>query len=282
MKISPDDIFVEEISPDRKFSFNMGNYYISYKTTDKNIPKQYLNHRHSSYEIIYILKGFGTYGTDKFSVPVLPNNLILTPSSTYHFLCFQYDKPYERILININHKEFNELLEKNTQGVPQLLNIEGNKLFLDYFSKLSYCFQLQDKLEPKYFDMLMRHNIEEIIFYLSSLSLENFSKKDVTANYPPIVIEIIDYIANNLSTISINEIAKKFSISPTYVCVLFKKYLQTSPINYIISKRLAYATTLIEKGEKIQNAAYACGYQNYSSFFRAYQKAYGVSPSQNK
>ncbi len=264
----------------QKYSSKSDDYYVLYSTTKENVPKQYSNHIHNFYEIIFILNGSGTYGTDEFSVSLLPYDLIVTPASTYHFLSLQYDKSYERISIHTKKKELNALLEKNLQSVQGILNIEGHKILTSYISKLKYCFQLQDELEPKHYDKLMRHNVEELIFYLSTFPAEYFSKNDNATNHPPILTEIVNYIANDLQNVSIHSIATKFRISSTYVCILFKKYLHTAPSNYIISKRLAYATTLIENGEKIHNAAYACGYQNYSSFYRAYQKVYGIAPSQ--
>ncbi len=266
--------------PYYKYVSKTEEYYILYNTTKENEPKQYSNHIHNFYEIILILNGSGTYGTDEFSVSLLPYDLIVTPSSTYHFLYLQQDKPYERISVHTKRKDLNSLLVKNLHGLQGILNIKEHHLLRNFFNKLKYCFQLKDKLEAKNYDNLMRHNVEELIFYLSTTPLEEFNKNDKTTNYPPVFVNIINYITNHLTTVSINALAEKFKISTTYLCILFKKYLHISPSNYIISKRLALATTLIENGEKIQNAAYACGYQNYSSFYRAYQKIYGIAPSQ--
>ena len=48
--------------------------------------------------------------------------------------------------------------------------------------------------------------------------------------------------------------------------------------NYILQKRLLYARDLIQKGTPIIKASMDCGFNDYSSFLRAFKKHFNCSP----
>ena len=50
--------------------------------------------------------------------------------------------------------------------------------------------------------------------------------------------------------------------------------------SYISEKRLLLAQQLLQRGYSLANAAEECGYQDYSTFSRAYKKRFGRSPSE--
>ena len=47
---------------------------------------------------------------------------------------------------------------------------------------------------------------------------------------------------------------------------------------YLLTKRLFLAKELIAAGTPITEVCYSCGFQNYSTFSRAYKKSFGESP----
>ena len=51
---------------------------------------------------------------------------------------------------------------------------------------------------------------------------------------------------------------------------------------YITNKRFTYANELIKNGTNITEAAHNAGFNNYSSFYRAYKKQFGTSPNKKK
>ena len=61
---------------------------------------------------------------------------------------------------------------------------------------------------------------------------------------------------------------------------LFKKELGMPPHKYIEEKRLYYAKHLISKGEKPSKIYSECGWSDYSSFYKAFRKMFGISPSE--
>ena len=100
---------------------------------------------------------------------------------------------------------------------------------------------------------------------------------------PNAVSHIIDYISGHLSEdLTIDALAKKIGYSPSGITHCFKKELGVSVHRYITMRRMILAEKLIKSGEKIINVPSACGYRDYSSFYKAYTKYYGHPPSEEK
>ena len=59
----------------------------------------------------------------------------------------------------------------------------------------------------------------------------------------------------------------------------FKNQIGSSIHSYVIQKRLILAKSLISDGFSMSTVCSKCGFNDYSSFVRAFKKAYGVSPS---
>ena len=58
--------------------------------------------------------------------------------------------------------------------------------------------------------------------------------------------------------------------------------MNISPKQYILQKKLALANKLIRDGTPATVAAMQVGYDNYSNFYRMYQKRVSHRPTENK
>jgi AraC-like DNA-binding protein len=94
--------------------------------------------------------------------------------------------------------------------------------------------------------------------------------------------ELVHYINQNLEQeLSIEALCKQFYLSRAQLCRFFKTTIGTSVGKYITAKRMVKAQNLILRGYKPTEVFPQCGYQNYSSFFRAYCKFFGYSPKED-
>ena len=93
---------------------------------------------------------------------------------------------------------------------------------------------------------------------------------------------IIEYVNNNLTgEISIEQLCDKFFLSRAQLYRNFKNATGSTVWDYITSKRLLLAKSYISDGIRASEAATACGFGDYSAFYRAYLKRYGATPSGN-
>ena len=70
-----------------------------------------------------------------------------------------------------------------------------------------------------------------------------------------------------------------FFISKSQLCRLFKKATGSTLWQYITIKRLTKARLMLREGEKPTKVCFACGFNDYSTFYRAYIKYYGHGPN---
>ena len=93
----------------------------------------------------------------------------------------------------------------------------------------------------------------------------------------------IDYISSNYLTINgIQEIADHCQVSLSYLCRIFKKQLNTTPIEFINLRKIHHAKYMLKKGYNVTDACYASGFNNYTYFISTFKKLTGQTPMSYK
>lgn len=84
--------------------------------------------------------------------------------------------------------------------------------------------------------------------------------------------------ANLERKITLQMIARQFSVSVSTVTQLFQKKSDTTFHAFLTSRRMERAVVLILKGEPLEAVGKALGYQDHSTFYRAFRQTFGLSP----
>lgn len=83
--------------------------------------------------------------------------------------------------------------------------------------------------------------------------------------------------------INIEEYAMSLHMSPCWFIRRFKQVVKVTPMQYVLSLRMANAKTLLEtKDYNVTETANAVGYENALYFSRLFSKHVGISPSEYK
>lgn len=99
------------------------------------------------------------------------------------------------------------------------------------------------------------------------------------AEQPTMVTSFIEYIENHLrESLTLDSIAAHFYISRSAVSKLFREEMDTSFHRFLTQRRLILAKQLINEGEGMERVAALCGFSDYSIFYKAFKKEYGLSP----
>lgn len=73
--------------------------------------------------------------------------------------------------------------------------------------------------------------------------------------------------------ILLDDLALATARSKSSFCHLFEQKMKIAPKQYILQKKLAVASKLIDEGMPHTVAAMQVGYENYSNFYRIYHKS---------
>ncbi|PYI51581.1 response regulator [Paenibacillus flagellatus] len=97
-----------------------------------------------------------------------------------------------------------------------------------------------------------------------------------------VIREALQYIHKEYAhTISISAIAEHVYLTPTYLCILFKKEQGVSIHDYITRLRIEKAKRLLaDRKLKLYEVAQRVGYQDANYFAKVFRKAAGMNPSE--
>ncbi|MFX3631531.1 MAG: AraC family transcriptional regulator [Candidatus Pristimantibacillus sp.] len=96
---------------------------------------------------------------------------------------------------------------------------------------------------------------------------------------------ILRYIQQNLHRVlQLNEIAEEASLSPQYICRLFRKTLQIRPMVYINQERINLSKKMMfdDREKKLYEVARTVGFENASYFSTVFKRFTGMSPEKFK
>ncbi len=93
--------------------------------------------------------------------------------------------------------------------------------------------------------------------------------------------EVLTYIAEHYSeTLTLNQLSRRFGISPAHLSRLFKQTCGLSPINYIIYYRISQSVIMLQATNmSIADITYAVGYQNQAYFSNLFSQQIGFTPT---
>lgn len=108
--------------------------------------------------------------------------------------------------------------------------------------------------------------------------------RKVTTDQPLSVIRVIRYIEDNLlKPISLEMLANQANISKYHFCRRFKSCMGTSPMQFVLAKRIIKAKELLKReGLTISMVAAEAGFSELGSFTEQFKKFTGQTPTQYK
>ncbi len=132
-------------------------------------------------------------------------------------------------------------------------------------------------------ELISRIDVLKFLIEFNKASINEDFGFNPEAKYNRKVINIIEYINRNLGKeLSIDLLADHFYVSKYHMMRVFKNETGYSIHKYITEKRVLMARTLIMGGMQATSACIECGFNDYSSFSRAFKNQLGVLPSDIK
>lgn len=242
-------------------------------------PANFRLHTHENAEIYYFLEGKGTFHIEGTAYPLEPGDLLVMAPQEAHCITVDCDRPYERMVLNVE-TEFLQGIDPQGELLKPILErkIGTRNLYKAYEFAAGSCEeyfrQMQSTKGQPRLNVLCG-----MLALLNAIYQMDTGKEQAEEVDAPLPRRIVSYINQNISQpISLEDVCRQFYISRSQLCRLFKQVTGTTVWHYITVKRMEKAKKLLEAGENPTKIYEKCGYTDYSSFYRAYRKHFGVGP----
>ena len=244
-------------------------------------------HYHDFHKILICLDGNLSYCVEGRTYQLCKNDIVFIPAGEVHRPIIAGDHIYDRIIVYISKDYLNSYqgedyhlgycLKQAHEKQSHVLHIPalGSGKIHGIMKELEESFEADEYANEFYRNILFL----EFMIHLNRAAIHNDILYLTDSSSNEKVVEIIDYLNQHLTEeISIDSLASRFFISRYYLMHTFKEETGYTIGNYLSTKRLLLAKELITSGMNITEACFTCGFHNYSTFSRAYKKAFGVSP----
>lgn len=247
------------------------------------------SHTHDYYEFYIFLEGNITQYIGGTRRQLKPMDMLLIPPGIPHYITSQDpDQPYRRFVFWITKDYFEQLKRFSTDYtyIMDLARERGHCHFhyeLAEFNTLqAMIFQLIEEMHTDRFgkEEKTRLCVNQLILHLNR-SVHEMEHPRTMQDKDNLYKNLIFYIENHLEEeLSLDHIAETFYVSKFHIAHLFKDQLGLPIHQYITKKRLAKCRDAILGNTGISKAYLMYGFKDYSSFFRAFRKEYGISPKE--
>ncbi len=250
-----------------------------------------LCHWHEDLEFILILKGQMNYNVNGKRVLLKQADSLMVNVRQMHYgySCSQQDCDFICILFHPQLFTGNKLLyQKYIAPV-----IENQGMDYIYFDGLTS----QGRETASLIDQMYRIKEQAILAYeLQVIGIMLALWKGICEQCESITLEasgqggsdisvqkdMVSYIYQHYTeALTLSDIAAAGSVCRSKCCIIFKRYLQQSPIEFLNSYRLEVSRGLLkDTSVSITQVAFACGFNHLSYFSKLFLRSYGCTPSE--
>lgn len=245
-------------------------------------------HIHNFYELLFVCGGDLEYLLNDQHFRIQEGDLLLIPPGIGHrpILPSDMKEPYTRLALWIDLDFWNQITAMfpdldyafaQCRKQEQYLLHTPSATWSAFSSLLRNSYRESQQKKLNWEACLMAHTISfmahlgRTYYYLNPALPEDDGDS--------LFDGLLSYVyANYRSRFTLKEISEHFLVSQSTVSHLFQKRLGISFYRYVTQRRLVDAKNQILSGVAVQGVWESCGFSDYTAFYRAFRKEYGVSP----
>lgn len=252
-------------------------------------PSHIVTHYHEHYEFYFFLEGEVNYSIANSPHVLQYGDFLLIPPLIDHRPVFYEDNStYRRIVLWINKNYFEYLLSLSTEFSYAFYYAADNQKY-HYRPDLIIAQSIQGQLlnlieEVNSANPFSKLNsnvlIASFIVNINKITY-NMQNKVNPAYENALYLNICDYINNHLNeNLSLDALSSFFYVSKYHISHIFKDNMGISLHQYILKKRLQACKNGILSGTAFSRVYPEYGFNDYTSFYRAFKKEFGMSPTE--
>ncbi len=245
-------------------------------------------HAHPYYEIYFFVQGHNRIIVEGIDIQPERGDVLIYPPGIMH-RCIHLDTEitYERFyyylspefLQAISSAEFDipETLAQMTADDHYYFHVDSGALD-QLIQKADEVITASESLLPA--DKLMnRFRMGQLL--VQSLMMLTTNEAMPQSEYSSRMSALIHYINQHAAEqVALDQLEDIFYASKYVLMKEFKEYTGITIYQYLLIRRVLMAQEMIQQGMKPKEAALHCGFQDYTSFYRAFKTRAGVSPEQ--
>ena len=244
--------------------------YVSYTHYSQEWTSQL--HSHTCAEMFFITGGHGDFLIREDRFPVAVNDMMVVNAGIPHTETSQNGSPMEYVVLGVEGLE----TIAETNGYAQL------HLFSE--DAISSCLRIliQESREPRTgCDEICQRLLEVILLRLERR--DDLALSGAAASTPGSSRECVlvrRYIDNHFKeNLTLDQLAGLVHINKYYLSHSFRREFNTSPISYLISRRIQESRFLLgETDHSLSQIAQILGFSSLSYFSQSFRRLEGMSP----
>jgi AraC-like DNA-binding protein len=241
-------------------------------------------HSHDYYELVIFVEGEINYVCESSVYSPKRGDVIIIPPGKFHMSKLKGERThYKRHVFYLYPNAFDtvspslaEILIRTNEGAHfSLASREREEELLSLSEKLACA------LKQRGDDLARALAFGYIIEIFCLLNRKDIRHSGESERLPENILALQQYLDAHYTEInSVSEVAEHFFYSREYVSRLFKKYYDTTILDYIHKLRISKSRSLIAEGMPIIDVCYAVGFSSLSTFIRAFRTATDMTPSE--
>ena len=250
----------------------------------------YALHDHPFYEIVYIVSGEVEFmaGTEPFRLG--NHSLVAFPPGFRHGVLVDTDCPYERYTLHFDAECLTTDRRMLLQEVfpPHLSGADSGAGAACVWRGMEHsgvlrCLEALEALRlgsGETASMLLPVYVEAVLAALYAFQQAKGRPPRQDPRPSTVQQDLVLWVEQHFTEpVSLDSLAERFFLSRGYVNTLFRRVTGKSVKSYVTARRMAYVQTLLTSGLPAAQAAARAGFEDYTTFYRAYVRTYGHAPS---
>lgn len=252
---------------------------ITYKRTNISL------HSHSFYEVIYCRASDRVeYLVGSRHYRLTAGDIIIVAPGAGHTPILPEDMqyPYERDIMWVNPDFMKKIIElfpeSRIEKMRDVLLFRTKGTPYGYISEFFADGTKETMNQKTGYDKIITAHAILIISHILRAMAEG-ENKEFEPEKPTLINALIEHIEGHLDEkLNLDEVAANFYISRGTVNKLFRQSLDTTFYKFVTQRRLILAKVLMGEGESLDIISSKCGFADYSTFYKAFKKEFGISP----
>ncbi|WP_322923846.1 AraC family transcriptional regulator [Paenibacillus campi] len=288
-----EDIMRQKMMPTTyatKPSMEQRDYQIHYNrdTALSQLKSRFKRHTHQHYELYFLISGTVHYHVEERSFALRSGDVMLIRPGQQHYAeLIRSDDPYERYVLWLHPSYLEQISTASTdlQLAFQNINFCDSHLSLSsdrivLLSNLLHHIWEQSQSQEYGADMLARIYMHELLIMVARAKLNNqWSYRPKHLNNEKLLVETLDYIHEHIyEPITVQQMAQQLFVSRSFLSKMFTENMNISIHKYIVQKKLHLAKQDLLSGQSIHVICERFSFGDYSTFYRAFQREFGMSP----